>query len=150
MCDLRYSPAMPLFYRHDLRIMWADADAAGIAWFGHYFRFFENVEEELFRHLGADRTTLLAQLNVFMPRTSLKAGFRSPARLGDEVTVGIGVMEMTDRRIGYAFDIRARDADRLICEASYRVACVDATAFEARAFPAEVTSLLAPALIKQG
>jgi YbgC/YbaW family acyl-CoA thioester hydrolase len=138
---------MPLFYRHDVRIMWADADAAGIAWFGHYFRFFENVEEDLFRHLGADRTTLLAQLNIVMPRTSLKAGFRSPARLGDEVSVGVGVMEITERRIGYAFDIRARDGDRLICEASYRVACVDARTFEAKAFPAEIASLLAPAVV---
>jgi YbgC/YbaW family acyl-CoA thioester hydrolase len=145
---MRYSPGMPLFYRHDLRIMWADADAAGIAWFGHYFRFFENVEEELFRHLGRDRTALLTQLNILMPRTSLKAGFRSPARLGDDVSVGIGVMEITERRIGYAFDIRARRADRLICEASYRVACVDATTFEAKAFPAEIASLLAPALVR--
>ena len=128
--------------------MWADADSAGIAWFGHYFRFFENVEEELFRHLGSDRTALLARLNILMPRTSLKAGFRSPARLGDEVSVGIGIMEITDRRIGYAFDIRARQTDRLICEASYRVACVDSTTFEARAFPPEIPSLLAPAVIR--
>jgi YbgC/YbaW family acyl-CoA thioester hydrolase len=138
---------MSFFYRQDLRIMWADADAAGIAWFGHYFRFFENVEEELFRHLGSDRTALLARLNILMPRTSLKAGFRSPARLGEEVSIGIGVREITERRIGYAFDIRARDADRLICEASYRVACVDATTFDARAFPPEIASLVAPALV---
>jgi YbgC/YbaW family acyl-CoA thioester hydrolase len=146
---MRYSPAMPLFYRHDLRIMWADADAAGIAWFGHYFRFFENAEEELFRHLGGDRTALLAELHILMPRTSLKAGFRSPAKLGDHVSIGIGVMEITERRIGYAFDIRARDADRLICEASYRVACVDATTFEARPFPPEIVALLTPALVRQ-
>jgi YbgC/YbaW family acyl-CoA thioester hydrolase len=146
---MRYSPVMSLFYHQDLRIMWADADAAGIAWFGHYFRYFENIEESLFRHLGHDRTTLLARLNIFMPRTSLKAGFRSPAKLGDELSIGIGVMELTERRIGYTFDIRARDGDRLICEASYRVACVDATKFESRAFPPEIGSLLAPALVRQ-
>jgi YbgC/YbaW family acyl-CoA thioester hydrolase len=138
---------MALYYQHDQRIMWADADAAGIAWFGHYFRFFENVEEELFRHLGRDRTPLLAELKILMPRTSLKAGFRSPARLGDEISIGIGVLEITERRIGYAFEIRARNADRLICEASYRVACVDATTFAAKAFPAEIAALLAPALL---
>lgn len=145
---MRYSPVMRLFYHQPLRITWADADAAGIAWFGHYFRFFENIEEELFQHLGHERTALLTRLNVLMPRTSLKAGFRSPARLGDNVSIGIGVMEITDRRIGYAFDIRARDADRLICEASYRVACVDRTTFEARAFPPEITSLLEPARVR--
>ena len=80
-----------------------------------------------------------------MPRTSLQSGFRSPARLGDEISVGVGVSAITDRRIGFAFDIHERGTDRLICEASYRVACVDATTFATRTFPDEVVALLAPA-----
>jgi acyl-CoA thioesterase FadM len=52
---------------------------------------------------------------------------------------------MTDRRVGFAFDVHERGTDRLICEASYRVACVDATTFATRTFPDEVVSLLAPA-----
>jgi YbgC/YbaW family acyl-CoA thioester hydrolase len=126
--------------------MWADADAAGIAWFGVFMRYFENAEEELFRKLGRDRTIVLRDLNVFMPRTSLTCGFRSPARLGDEVSIGIGIAEMTDRRIQYVFDIRERGTDRLICEASYRVACVDAATFSARTLPAELVTLLTPAV----
>jgi acyl-CoA thioesterase FadM len=81
-----------------------------------------------------------------MPRTSLQAQFRSPAKLGDEIRVGVGVGEITDRRIGYTFDIREHGSGRLICEASYRVACVDARTFAPRAFPGEITSLLSPAL----
>jgi acyl-CoA thioesterase FadM len=80
-----------------------------------------------------------------MPRTSLQSGFRSPARLGDELSVGVGVAEMTARRIGFTFDVRERATDRLICEASYRVACVDATTFAPKAFPEAIVSLLAPA-----
>jgi len=125
--------------------MWADTDAAGIVWFGVFMRYFENAEEELFRVLGRDRTDVLRELNIFMPRTSLACSFRSPARLGDEISVGIGVAQVTDRRIEYAFDVRDRNVDRLICEASYRVACVDAASFEARPFPAEILSLLGPA-----
>jgi YbgC/YbaW family acyl-CoA thioester hydrolase len=125
--------------------MWADTDPAGIVWFGVFFRYFENAEEDLFRVLGRDRTPLLRELNIFMPRTSLEARFRSPARLGDEIAVGIGVAEITDRRIRYAFDIHERGTDRLICEASYRVACVDATTFTSRSFPREIVELLAPA-----
>ena len=141
---------MPLFHHVNLRIMWPDADAAGIAWFGHYFRYFENAEEELFRHLGRDRTALLEALHIFMPRTSLTSGFRSPAKLGDEVSVGVGVSAITDRRVGFAFDIRERGTDRLICEASYRVACVDRKTFAPRPFPAEVVALLTPALAAAG
>src|SRR6266849_6125903 len=125
--------------------MWSDADPAGIVWFGVFFRYFEHAEEDLYRRLGSDRTALLRRLNVFMPRTSLQSGFRSPARLGDEISVGVGISAITDRRIAFAFDIHERGSDRLICEASYRVACVDAATFATRAFPGEVVSLLRPA-----
>lgn len=126
--------------------MWPDTDPAGIVWFGVFFRYFENAEEELFRRLGRDRTSLLHDLNVFMPRTSLQSRFRSPARLGDEISVGVGVSAMTARRIEYAFDIRERGTNRLICNASYRVACVDAATFAPRSFPSEIVALLTPAL----
>jgi len=136
-----------LFHHIDLRVMWSDTDPAGIVWFGVFFRYFEHAEEDLYRRLGSDRTKLLHQLNIFMPRTSLQSGFRSPARLGDEISVGIGVSAMTERRIGFAFDIHERGTNRLICEASYRVACVDATTFATRAFPDEIVSLLGPARV---
>jgi acyl-CoA thioester hydrolase len=126
--------------------MWSDTDPAGIVWFGVFFRYFEHAEEELFQALGRDRTRLLHELGIFMPRTSLQSKFRSPAKLGDEISVGVGVASATERRIEYAFDIRERGTDRLICEASYRVACVDAKSFTPRSFPPEILSLLAAAI----
>ena len=136
---------MSLFHHVNQRVMWSDTDPAGIVWFGVFFRYFENAEEDLYRRLGSDRTRLLSRLNVFMPRTSLQSGFRSPAKLGDELAVGVGVDAITDRRIGFRFDVRDRETDRLICEASYRVACVDATTFAPQAFPSEIVSLLSQA-----
>lgn len=126
--------------------MWADTDPAGIVWFGVFFRYFENAEEELFRRLGADRTALLGSLGIFMPRTALQSGFRSPARLGDEIAVGVGVAAISERRVEYAFDVTERATGRLICEASYRVACVDARTFTPRHFPPQIVDLLRPAV----
>ena len=122
--------------------MWSDTDPAGIVWFGVFFRYFEHAEEDLYRRLGSDRTSLLRALNIFMPRTSLQSGFRSPAKLGDEISVGVGISSITAGRIGFAFDIHERSTGRLICEASYRVACVDATTFATRTFPEEIVALL--------
>lgn len=130
-----------------LRVLWADTDPAGIVWFGVFCRYFEQAEEDLYRRLGEDRTKLLAQSKIFMPRTSLQMGFRSPARLGDEILVGVGVSAITDRRIEYAFDIRENATDRLICDATYRVACVDAGSFAGRPFPEPVVTLLSRALV---
>jgi YbgC/YbaW family acyl-CoA thioester hydrolase len=138
---------MSLFHHIDLRVMWSDTDPAGIVWFGVFFRYFEHAEEDLYRRLGSDRTALLRALNVFMPRTSLQARFRSPAKLGDELSVGVAVSEITDRRIGFAFDIRERGTGRLICDASYRVACVDAKTFAPQPFPPQVVTLLRAASV---
>jgi len=135
-----------LFHSIPLRVMWADTDPAGIVWFGVFFRYFENAEEELFRRLGADRTALLSSLGIFMPRTSLQSRFRSPAKLGDEIAVGVGVASITERRIEYAFDVTERADGRLICEASYRVACVDAATFTPRTFPRAIVDVLRPAV----
>jgi YbgC/YbaW family acyl-CoA thioester hydrolase len=130
--------------------MWSDTDPAGIVWFGVFFRYFEHAEEDLYRRLGSDRTALLSRLRIFMPRTSLQSGFRSPAKLGDEISIGVGITAITERRIGFAFDVHERGSGRLICEASYRVACVDATTFATRTFPDEVVSLLEPARTTNG
>jgi acyl-CoA thioesterase FadM len=65
--------------------------------------------------------------------------------LGDDVSIGVGVTEIGDRRIGFVFDVEERDTGRLICEASYRVACVDAATFAPRTFPAAIVELLQPA-----
>ncbi len=138
---------MALFHHIPLRVLWADTDPAGIVWFGVFCRYFEQAEEDLYRRLGEDRTKLLEQLHVFMPRTSLEMRFRSPARLGDEIAIGIGVSAVTERRVEYAFDIRERESNRLICEASYRVACVDAAGFTSRAFPDRVSALLKQAVV---
>jgi YbgC/YbaW family acyl-CoA thioester hydrolase len=138
---------VPLFHHVDMRVMWPDTDPAGIVWFGVFFRYFEYAEEELYRRLGSDRTALLRGLGVFMPRTSLQARFRSPARLGDEIAVGVGVSEIGASRIGFAFDIHERETQRLICDASYRIACVDAETFAPRPMPDSVVTLLTQAKV---
>jgi YbgC/YbaW family acyl-CoA thioester hydrolase len=111
-----------------------------------FCRYLENAEEELFRALGSDRTRVLRELQIYMPRTTLNCSFRSPARLGDEIAVGVGISALTERRITYVFDIRERGTDRLILDASYRVACVEAKTFAPCAFPPELVNLLAPAV----
>jgi len=126
--------------------MWSDTDPAGIIWFGVFLRYFENAEEDLFRSLGCVRTDVIQRLGVFMPRTSLQSRFRSPARLGDEIDVAVGIASITDRRIEFAFEVTERGSGRLICDASYRVACVDAKTFAPRTFPAEIVDLLKPAV----
>ncbi len=135
---------MTFGFTREQTVYWADADAAGIVWFGNFLRYLEETEEEMFRALGRDRQAVLDAFGIFMPRTHFEVGFRSPARLNDRLRIHFEVAGVTERRLTYAFSIRQRDNDAVVCEGQYRIACVDATTFEPRAFPAEVIALLAP------
>ena len=137
------------FYSVNVRVHWADTDAAGIVWFGNFLRFFEEAEDELFRALGTTRLELVRDFGILMPRVDATCRFRSPARAEEVLVVGIAVEEITERRIRYLFEAREHDLSRLVCEGSYRVACVSADTFKPRDFPPVMRRLLTrlPSLI---
>src|SRR5256885_17021244 len=118
--------------------MWPDTDPAGIVWFGVFFRYFENAEEDLYRRLGSDRTRLLQTLRVFMPRTSLQSRFRSPAKLGDELAVSVGVGEITGPRLRLAVWMHQGDTGRIIFVESNCAACDGAPTFNAQPSSREI------------
>lgn len=130
------------FFRVNVRVHWADTDAAGIVWFGNFFRFFEEAEDELFRALGRTRMELIRDFGILMPRLEVSCRFRSPARAEEVLSVGIALQEITDRRIRYQFEINELSLQRLVCEGTYRVACVSADTFKSRDFPPAMRSLL--------
>ena len=127
---------MPGFER-ETTVHGPDADAAGIVWFGHFFRYLEETEEELFRARGRERQALIDALGVFMPRTHLEIGFRAPARLNDRLVIAMRAEPAGARRLTWTFQIRQQNGT-VVCEGTYRVACVDRATFEARDFPAEI------------
>ena len=137
------------FYRVNVRVHWADTDAAGIVWFGNFLRFFEEAEDELFRALGRTRLELIRDFGILMPRVEAGCKFRAPARAEEVLAIGIGVQEMTERRISYLFEARKEDTNGLVCEGSYRVACVSADTFKPRDFPPAMRLLMSrlPTLI---
>lgn len=130
------------FFRVNLRVHWADTDAAGIVWFGNFFRFFEEAEDELFRALGRTRLELIRDFGILMPRVDAAVHFRSPARAEEVLEVGIRPEELSERRLVYRFEVRERDTQRLVAEGSYRVACVASDTFKAREFPPAIRLLL--------
>ncbi len=130
-------------FERDVTVYWPDADAAGIVWFGNFFRYLEETEEELFRARGHERQVLLQRLKVFMPRTHMDIGFRSPAKVNDRLVVAMLPERKSDRRLAWNFRISHRSTGATVCEGAYRTACVDAESFVARPFPSEVLSILA-------
>jgi acyl-CoA thioester hydrolase len=130
------------FFRALVRVRWADTDAAGVVWHGNFFRWFEAAEEEMYRALGEPRQALLEQLGIMMPRIDVSARFRSPARPDELLVIGIALSELSERRIGYTFDVREFGTDRFVADGSYRLAVVETATFRSVAVPPALAALL--------
>jgi acyl-CoA thioester hydrolase len=130
------------FFRCLVRVHWADTDAAGVVWHGNFFRWFESAEEELYRALGRPRQALLEELGVMMPRVDVQARFKSPARPDELLTIGVAISELSERRIGFTFEVREHDHDRFLAEGSYRLAVVETATFRSIPVPPTLSDLL--------
>lgn len=130
------------FFRALVRVHWADTDAAGVVWHGNFFRWFEGAEEELYRALGRPRQALLEQLGVMMPRVDVRATFTSPARPDELLTIGVAVSELSERRIGYTFEVHEHGTGRLLARGGYRLAVVETATFKSVPVPTALADLL--------
>jgi YbgC/YbaW family acyl-CoA thioester hydrolase len=120
------------------KVHWSDCDAAGIAWFANYFRWFEDAEEALFAEvLGRTRQSLLDELRFAMPRVDATAKYLAPVRPGETIRVGIACTLEHPRRLRHDFEIRTRE-DVLLARGFVRVACVDSANFTPRDLPPPV------------
>lgn len=121
------------------KVHWSDGDAAGIAWFPNYFRWFEDAEEELFvAALGRTRQSLLERERFGMPRVEAHIRYEAPVAIGSMLKVGIDVGFENPRRIRHTFEMWDTAIDRRVASGYVRVASVSLDDFTPRDFPADV------------
>lgn len=126
------------------KVHWSDGDAAGVAWFPHYFRWFEDVEEELFTAaLGRSRQSLLDEARVGMPRVEAHIRYEAFVRIGTLLRVGVEPRLEHPRRIRHAFEMWDTAAERRVASGFVRVACVNLEDYTPRDFPADVVTFVA-------
>jgi acyl-CoA thioester hydrolase len=130
------------FFRCLVRVHWADTDAAGVVWHGHFFRWFESAEEEMYRALDRPRQALLDELGIMMPRVDVRARFTSPARPDELLAIGLALTELSERRIGFSFDVREHATNRFVADGAYRLAVVRTATFTSTAVPPALAELL--------
>jgi acyl-CoA thioester hydrolase len=127
--------------RTEVRVQWADVDAAQIVWHGHFLRYLDQAEQDLFAALGLTYQAIDARFAVILPRTRLQCTFRSPARVGDRLAIELRVIVRHPRRVRVAFTIVHAVTGRRVVEGDYEMACVSRDTFEPLDFPPELFGL---------
>jgi YbgC/YbaW family acyl-CoA thioester hydrolase len=125
-----------------IQVYWADCDAAGIVYYGNFFRYFEMAEEDLFAAQGRNRAHLFQELQMGTPRVEVSCRFRKPARLGDLLDVTLWVEKRTRSSLVFRIEMRRAGESDLVCEATSRIVATNGK-IEVIALPQAVIDLLA-------
>ncbi|MGH8138768.1 MAG: tol-pal system-associated acyl-CoA thioesterase [Steroidobacteraceae bacterium] len=130
------------------RVYWEDTDGGGIVYYANYLRYLERARTEWLRSLGHSQQALSAEPGIVFTVVSLTVEYLRPARLDDELAITCepqveGAATMRFIQSIYRGGREALLTDRLLVEASVRVACVDARTLRPKRLPDFLTQATA-------
>jgi acyl-CoA thioester hydrolase len=118
-----------------LRVYWEDTDAGGVVYHASYVRFLERARTEYLRQRGIEQDALRRDNNVVFVVRDMALRFVRPARLDDQLQVGVRLHQRRPASLTFLQEI-VRGADGVVLvEAQVRAACVTADAFRPRPIP---------------
>lgn len=116
------------------RVYIEDTDLGGIVYYVNYLKFMERARTELLRQCGGSQQALLADDIIFVV-TRTECRYVQPARLDDELLVGVSIEKASRVRVSFSQQIRRPLDDCLLCEAEVDVACVRASDMKPTRWP---------------
>lgn len=130
-------------YRLRRRVLFYEADPAGIVHFSWYFRYMEEAEHALWREAGlsiAPRDSA-----VVFPRVNAAFDYHNPLRFEDEFDVHIRVATLTDKTMRYTC-VLTKGATK-IATGSLTIVCAtkEGNEMKAASFPPDIASRFAVA-----
>ncbi len=128
-----------------VRIYWEDTDAGGIVFYANYLKFFERARTEWLRALGIEQQQLRQQTGGMFVVSETAARYLRPARLDDELHVTAQLQDAGRAQLVIAQQARLGPAGPLLCEATIRIAWVEAASLKPGRIPPEILQRLSAA-----
>lgn len=119
-----------------VRIYYEDTDAGGVVYYANYFKFMERARTEWLRSLGFDQRELADGLRLAFVVTEAHARYLKPARLNDDLAVGVTVEAARGARMHFRQEIRR--GGELLCAGEIGAACIDLDTFRPRLIPDDI------------
>ncbi|CAM3357357.1 acyl-CoA thioesterase [Paracidovorax anthurii] len=103
----------PRHFSRPHRIRFAECDPAGIVFYPQYFVMFNNLLEAWVDHLlpGVGFAGYIGTLRLGLPTVRLEADFRAISRMGDAVTLSLGVEQLGAKSITLALACTGADGE---------------------------------------
>lgn len=123
-----------------IRIYFEDTDAGGVVYYANYLKYLERCRTEWLRTTGHDQGDLLRNPGIAFVVRSVNLEYLKPARLDDQLSVGLEVERITRSQIFFRQHIRranpeaAAGWDELVT-GKIQVVCVDAAKMKISSIP---------------
>lgn len=116
-----------------IRVYYEDTDSGGVVYHSNYLKFMERARTEWLRNLGFEQDQLNKEHNCIFAVHSMQLNFRRPARFNDEIVVISNVTKVSGA--SFEFEQKIVRNDELLCDATVKIACLDASRFRAVSIP---------------
>jgi YbgC/YbaW family acyl-CoA thioester hydrolase len=130
-------------FKTSFRVTWADTDAAQVVHYSNYFRFFERVEEEFYRHLGFTFMDT-AKRDLWFPRVEAFCQYKKPARFNDLLEVELTVEALKEKSMKYGFKITNMETSVLLATGYIVLVVADKQTGKATQIPNDIVEKLRP------
>jgi len=129
---MKYEPK-PNAFTIPVRVYYEDTDAGGVVYYANYLKFFERCRTEWMRFAGHDQSALAAEAGIGFVARKASCEYLKPARLDDELIVGLEVEKLTRVRVVFRQHVRRGD-DELVT-GTVEIACVNMATMTPSAIP---------------
>jgi acyl-CoA thioester hydrolase len=140
MAAMKKYEQKPNAFTIPVRIYYEDTDAGGVVYYANYLKFFERCRTEWLRDIGHDQADLLRDPGIAFVVRSVNVDYLKPARLDDQLSIGLEVEKITRAQIFFRQHIRrvnpAVDGgwDELVT-GTIQIVCVNSTLMKTTSIP---------------
>ena len=100
-------------FKETLKVRFAETDAQGVVWNGHYLTYFDVAMTEYLRAMGLAYQQAVGEgLEFVLARFAID--YRAPARFDDPVEVHTGITRIGNSSITFGFEMTNADNDLLL------------------------------------
>jgi acyl-CoA thioester hydrolase len=116
-----------------VRVYYEDTDAGGVVYHANYLNFMERARTEWLRALGFEQDLLRTEHNLLFAVHSMQLTYRRPARFNDALLIQSRLNKAAGASMQFEQNIYR--GEELLCQASVRIASLDAESFRPKSIP---------------
>ena len=115
-------------FQWPVRVYYEDTDAGGVVYYAHYLKFLERARTEWLRAMGFEQHLIRQQQGVLFGVRAVTIEYKKPARLDDQLSVGVDVTEL--RKASISLDqVITNNMGELIVMAHVNIVCLHSDSF---------------------